>query len=65
MHVHHVRVHVHHVQPRALGDTDDDDNLRVLCPSCHLRPVHGGFMAIEVINDADVFLYPGRAVVVR
>ncbi|RMH53164.1 MAG: HNH endonuclease [Bacteroidetes bacterium] len=60
-----LRVHVHHVQPRALGGTDDDDNLRCLCPSCHLRLVHGGFMAIEAVGDADVFLYPGRAVVVR
>jgi len=60
-----LRVQVHHVRPRALGGTDDDDNLRCLCPSCHLRLVHGGFMAIERVDDADVFLYPGRAVVVR
>jgi len=60
-----LRVQVHHVQPRALGGTDDDANLRCLCPSCHLRLVHGGFMAIEVVDGADVFLYPGRAVVVR
>ncbi|RME29229.1 MAG: HNH endonuclease [Deltaproteobacteria bacterium] len=60
-----LRVQVHHVQPRALGGTDEDANLRCLCPSCHLRLVHGGFMAIEVVDGADVFLYPGRAVVVR
>ncbi|RME20817.1 MAG: HNH endonuclease [Deltaproteobacteria bacterium] len=60
-----LRVHVHHLVPRSLGGTDDDDNLRCLCPSCHLRLVHGGFMAIEHVDDADVFLYPGRAVVVR
>jgi len=60
-----LRVQVHHVQPRALGGTDDDANLRCLCPSCHLRLVHGGFMAIEVVDGADVFLYPGRVVVVR
>ncbi|RME24572.1 MAG: HNH endonuclease [Deltaproteobacteria bacterium] len=60
-----LRVQVHHVIPRALGGTDDADNLRCLCPSCHLRLVHGGFMAIEPVGDADVFLYPGRAVVVR
>ncbi len=60
-----LRAQVHHVLPRALGGSDDAANLRCLCPSCHLRLVHGGFMAIEPVGDADVFLYPGRAVVVR
>jgi len=60
-----LRNHVHHDQPRSLGGTDADDNLRCLCPSCHLRLVHGGFMAIERVGDAHVYLYPGRAVVVR
>jgi len=59
-----LRNHVHHDQPRALGGTDDDDNLRCLCPSCHLRLVHGGFMAVERVGDAHVYLFPGRAVVV-
>ncbi|RME25113.1 MAG: HNH endonuclease [Deltaproteobacteria bacterium] len=60
-----IKVHVHHVTPRSLGGSDDPDNLCCLCPSCHLRLVHGGFMAIERVEGADVFLYPGRAVVVR
>ncbi|NOY25142.1 MAG: HNH endonuclease, partial [Oligoflexia bacterium] len=60
-----LRNHVHHDQPRSLGGTDDDDNLRCLCASCHLRLVHGGFMAVERVGDAHVYLYPGRAVVVR
>ncbi|RME27883.1 MAG: HNH endonuclease [Deltaproteobacteria bacterium] len=60
-----IKIHVHHIMPRSLGGSDDPDNLCCLCPSCHLRLVHGGFMAIERIDDADVFLYPGRAVVVR
>ncbi len=60
-----IKIHVHHITPRSLGGSDDPDNLCCLCPSCHLRLVHGGFMAIERLGDADVFLYPDRAVVVR
>jgi len=60
-----IKIHVHHITPRSLGGSDDPDNLCCLCPSCHLRLVHGGFMAIERLDDADVFLYPHRAVVVR
>ncbi len=60
-----IKIHVHHITPRSLGGSDDTDNLCCLCPSCHLRLVHGGFMAIERLDDADVFLYPHRAVVVR
>ncbi len=60
-----IKIHVHHITPRSLGGTDDPDNLCCLCPSCHLRLVHGGFMAIERLDDVDVFLYPHRAVVVR
>ncbi len=60
-----IKIHVHHITPRSLNGSDDPDNLCCLCPSCHLRLVHGGFMAIERLDDADVFLYPDRAVVVR
>ncbi len=60
-----IKIHVHHITPRSLGGSDDPDNLCCLCPNCHLRLVHGGFMAIERVDDVDVFLYPQRAVVVR
>ncbi|RPJ52677.1 MAG: HNH endonuclease [Acidobacteria bacterium] len=30
-------VHVDHIKPKSDGGTDDRDNLRGLCPSCHNR----------------------------
>jgi len=60
-----LRNHAHHIQPRSLWGTDDEDNLACLWPSCHLRLLHGGFMAVQRVGDAVVYLYPGRAVVVR
>ncbi|NOY26659.1 MAG: HNH endonuclease [Oligoflexia bacterium] len=59
-----LRNHTHHDIEQAMGGTDDEWNLRCLCPSCHLRLRHGGFMDIVRIGDAHVYLYPGRAVVV-
>lgn len=32
----------HHVRFRALGGSDDDDNVTALCTWCHLEGVHGG-----------------------
>lgn len=32
----------------------DDDNLGFLCPSRHLRLVHGGFMAAERVGDTHI-----------
>ena len=30
------QLEVHHVEPVAVGGTDDDDNLLTLCRACHL-----------------------------
>jgi len=35
------KLHVHHIQKRGLGETDDYCNLIVLCQGCHLGKAHG------------------------
>ena len=45
-------LHVDHIVPRALGGTDEPDNLRVLCRRCNLarnglkRPMGGFFDSV-------------------
>jgi 5-methylcytosine-specific restriction endonuclease McrA len=37
---------VHHIKERANGGSDDDDNLKLLCPNCHAK-THLGFVTYD------------------
>ncbi len=40
-------LHVHHIQRRSQGGSDELENLAVACASHHLRHLHGGTMRVE------------------
>ncbi len=40
-------LHVHHIQRRSQGGSDELPNLAVACASHHLRHLHGGTMRVE------------------
>nr|WP_167816264.1 HNH endonuclease signature motif containing protein [Methanocorpusculum sp. GPch4] len=40
-------LHVHHIQRRSQGGSDELENLAVVCSSHHLRHLHGGTMRVE------------------
>ncbi len=40
-------LHVHHIQRRSQGGSDELENLAVACSSHHLRHLHGGTMRVE------------------
>ncbi len=40
-------LHVHHIQRRSQGGSDELSNLAVVCASHHLRHLHGGTMRVE------------------
>jgi hypothetical protein len=40
-------LHVHHIQRRSQGGSDELENLAVVCASHHLRHLHGGTMRVE------------------
>ncbi len=40
-------LHVHHVQRRSQGGSDELPNLAVVCAAHHLRHLHGGTMRVE------------------
>jgi hypothetical protein len=40
-------LHVHHIQRRSQGGSDELGNLAVACASHHLRHLHGGTMRVE------------------
>ncbi len=43
-------LHVHHITPVSEGGSDDHENLKTLCPSCHMK-AH---------TDATIFVEDGR-----
>jgi len=40
-------LHVHHIQRRSQGGSDELENLAVACAAHHLRHLHGGTMRVE------------------
>jgi hypothetical protein len=40
-------LHVHHIQRRSQGGSDELENLAVVCAAHHLRHLHGGTMRVE------------------
>jgi len=40
-------LHVHHIQRRSQGGSDELSNLAVVCAAHHLRHLHGGTMRVE------------------
>ncbi len=40
----------HHIRYVSLGGTDEDDNLAVLCPTCHTNIAHGLYASEEGID---------------
>ena len=40
-------LHVHHIQRRSQGGSDELPNLAVVCAAHHLRHLHGGMMRVE------------------
>jgi len=40
-------LHVHHIQRRSQGGSDELENLAVACAAHHLRHLHGGTMLVE------------------
>jgi len=64
-----LRTHAHHKHQRQEGGDDSPGNGDTLCPSCHLRLIHAGRVAMEEIHLEGmglvlVWRYPGRVVVV-
>jgi hypothetical protein len=50
-------LHVHHITPVSDGGSDDDENLRTLCPSCH-RKAHTDGSEIRIVEDGQVLREP-------
>ena len=64
-----LRAHAHHKHARAKGGNDKLENGDSHCPSCHLRLIHAGRVAVEEIQlegvgPVQIWRYPGRVVVV-
>ena len=47
--------HVHHIQRRRFGGTDDPRNLVSLCRACHLRGIHSDWL--WVIREGDFLVW--------
>ncbi len=45
-------LHVHHIQRRSQGGSDELENLAVACAAHHLRHLHGGTMRVEGADPA-------------
>jgi len=45
-------LHVHHIQRRSQGGSDELSNLAVVCAAHHLRHLHGGTMRVEGADPA-------------
>jgi hypothetical protein len=58
----HLRMHVHHITPRAQGGSDEDDNLAPLCMGCHLRLRHSGHLSLEKRGEWLVFEFANRQI---
>jgi len=64
-----LRAHAHHKILRSKGGGDSGENGDTHCPSCHLRLVHAGRIAVEErqlegVGPVQLWRYPGRVVVV-
>lgn len=46
-------LHMHHILPFRLGGNNDDDNLAVVCPTCH-KLLHAAYQD-ALIGDLDIF----------
>jgi hypothetical protein len=58
----HLRMHVHHLKPRAQGGSDAWNNLAPLCPGCHLRLRHSGHLSLEKRGEWLVFEFVDRQI---
>ena len=56
-----MRVHSHHLHERQHGGGDEPWNVITLCPSCHLRGIHSGNMAVVRIGDWLVWTWTSAA----
>ena len=64
-----LRAHAHHKLKRSEGGNDSGENGDTHCPSCHLRLIHAGRVAVEElrldgVGRVQLWRYPGRVVVV-
>lgn len=57
-----LRNHAHHLRMRSLGGPDTPENLVCACPSCHLRLIHPGHVAVDRVGNVLVWRFPGWTV---